>query len=197
MNEVSSKLNTHFKVIKLNYKIISIYLCIILMFSCVYIYTSVKASEKVGVKVPIIMYHSILKSKSGDYIVSPETFEEDLQYIKEKGYTTIVISDLIEYVYNNTPLPEKPIIITFDDGYYNNYGYAIPLLKKHDMKAVISIVGEYTDTFSKTDEANLNYGYLRWIDIAKLVDEDTVEFQNHTYNLHKILNGRKRLYEKI
>ena len=83
-------------------------------------------------------------------------------------------------------LPEKPIIITFDDGYYNNLGYAVPLLKKYNMKGVISIVGKYTDAFSETDEANLNYGNLRWKDINELISDGTIEFQNHTYNLHTI-----------
>ena len=58
------------------------------------------------------------------------------------------------------------------------------------MKAVISIVGQYTDTFSKADEANANYGYLMWKDINELIIDGCVEFQNHTYNLHSIKNGR-------
>lgn len=142
------------------------------------------------------MYHSILKSQKGDYIISPTTFEQDLQYIKERGYTTITISDLINYVYNDIPIPEKSIIITFDDGHYNNYGYAVHLLKKYNMKAVISIVGKYTDTFSKTNETNLNYSYLRWIDIKELIEDGTIEFQNHSYDLHDNLHGRKGSMKK-
>lgn len=142
------------------------------------------------------MYHSILKSQKGDYIISPTTFEQDLQYIQEKGYTTITISDLINYVYNDNPIPEKSIIITFDDGHYNNYGYAVPLLKKYNMKAVISIVGKYTDTYSETNETNLNYSYLRWVDIKELIDDGTIEFQNHSYDLHDNLHGRKGSMKK-
>lgn len=107
------------------------------------------------------------------------------------------MSDLIAYVYSDVPLPEKPIIITFDDGHYNNYGYAVPLLKKYNMKAVISIVGKYTDTFSKTDEANLNYSYLRWKDINSLISDGTIEFQNHSYNLHDTIHGRKGSMKKF
>ena len=88
------------------------------------------------VNLPILMYHSILKTNKskGKFIVSPDTFEEDLKYIKDKGYTTVVMKDLIDYVYENKELPEKPIMLTFDDGYYNNYLYAFPLLKKYDCK---------------------------------------------------------------
>ena len=137
------------------------------------------------------MYHSVLKSKSGNYIVHPDTLENDLKYIQSKGYSTITMTDLIGYVYNDYPLPEKPIIITFDDGYYNNLGYAVPLLHKYNMKAVISIVGQYTDNFSEVDEANLNYGHLRWKDINELITDGCIEFQNHTYNFHSIKNDRK------
>ena len=150
------------------------------------------ATSEDYIEVPIIMYHSILKdsSRSNKYTVTPAVLEEDLKYIKDKGYTTVTIADLISYVYNDTPLPEKPIVLTFDDGHYNNYGYLFPLLEKYDMKAVISIVGSYTDKFTETDEANLNYSYLRWKDIKELMDTGRIEFQNHTYNLHSMNNGR-------
>lgn len=151
------------------------------------------ATSEDYIDVPIIMYHSILKdpSRSNKYTVTPAVLEEDLKYIKDKGYTTVTIADLISYVYDDSPLPEKPIVLTFDDGHYNNYGYLFPLLEKYDMKAVISIVGSYTDKFTETDEANLNYSYLRWKDIKELMDTGRIEFQNHTYNLHS--NTGKRI----
>lgn len=154
------------------------------------------ANSEDYIEVPIIMYHSILKdpSRSNKYTVTPTVLEEDLKYIKDKGYTTVTIADLISYVYDDKPLPEKPIVLTFDDGHYNNYGYLFPLLEKYDMKAVISIVGSYTDKFTKTDEANLNYSYLRWKDIKELMDTGRIEFQNHTYNLHS--NTGKRIGTK-
>ena len=154
------------------------------------------ANSEDYIEVPIIMYHSILKdsSRSNKYTVTPTVLEEDLKYIKDKGYTTVTIADLISYVYNDTPLPEKTIVLTFDDGHYNNYGYLFPLLEKYDMKAVISIVGSYTDKFTETDEANLNYSYLRWKDIKELMDTGRIEFQNHTYSLHS--NTGKRIGTK-
>ena len=154
------------------------------------------ATSEDYIDVPIIMYHSILKdpSRSNKYTVTPAVLEEDLKYIKDKGYTTVTIADLISYVYDDSPLPEKPIVLTFDDGHYNNYGYLFPLLEKYDMKAVISIVGSYTDKFTETDEVNLNYSYLRWKDIKELMDTGRIEFQNHTYNLHS--NTGKRIGTK-
>ena len=196
-------MKVHFHTVKLNYKLLICFIILLLVSSCIGIYTFTNASsyEEESIKLPIIMYHSILKdtSRSGKYIVTPSTLEADLQYIANNGYTTITMTDLIAYVYENSVLPEKPIIITFDDGHYNNLGYAVPLLKKYNMKAVISIVGKYTDTFSESDEANLNYSYLRWKDIEELMNSGIIEFQNHTYNLHSESNGRmgcsKKLYE--
>lgn len=164
----------------------------ILIFIFVLLFSFVFANSEEYIKVPIIMYHSILKdpARSNKYTITPAVLEEDLKYIKANGYETITISDLISYVYDDKPLPPKPIILTFDDGHYNNYGYLYPLLEKYDMKAVISIVGSYTDKFSETDEANLNYSYLRWKDINELISSGRVEFQNHTYNLHDNTHGR-------
>lgn len=91
-----------------------------------------------GIQLPIIMYHSMLRNGSGEYTISPETFEEDLRYLKDNGYTTIYMQDLLDYINKQVPLPEKPIMLTFDDGYYNNYLYAYPLAKKYESKIVIS-----------------------------------------------------------
>lgn len=164
----------------------------ILIFIFVLLFSFVFANSEEYIKVPIIMYHSILKdpARSNKYTITPAVLEEDLKYIKANGYETITISDLISYVYADKPLPPKPIILTFDDGHYNNYGYLYPLLEKYDMKVVISIVGSYTDKFSETNEANLNYSYLRWKDINELISSGRIEFQNHTYNLHDNTHGR-------
>ena len=185
-----------FKVFKMNDKLILLIVVLIIILSFCFIYTFSLASDDDIVELPIVMYHSILKSKSGKYIIHPDTFEDDLKYIQLKGYTSITMTDLINYVYNDSPLPDKPIIITFDDGYYNNLSYAVPLLHKYNMKAVISIVGNYTDDYTDIDEANPNYGYLRWKDINNLISDGYVEFQNHTYNLHSY-NGKRKGCRKL
>lgn len=185
----------------LNLKFLIAIFCIVFVSSLFGVYYSFANDTTDGIKLPIIMYHSVLKdpSRSGKYIITPSTLESDLRYIKEKGYTTITMSDLIAYVYENSPLPEKPIILTFDDGHYNNLGYVVPLLQQYEMKAVFSIVGSYTDTYTKSDEANLNYSYLRWKDINNLIHEENspIEFQNHTYNLHSNISGRNGCKKKI
>ena len=85
-----------------------------------------------SVRVPILMYHSILKdsARQGKYVISPAVLAADLDALQVKGYTAITVSDLLAYVQDGADLPEKPVMITFDDGYYNNYIYAYPLLKQ-------------------------------------------------------------------
>ena len=93
------------------------------------------------------MYHSILKdaSRTGKYVITPSRVEEDLIYLQENGYETVVVADLIAYVTDGTPLPEKPVMITLDDGYLNNLTYMLPLLEQYDMRAVISVIGLYSE----------------------------------------------------
>ncbi len=150
------------------------------------------ALQEEEVFLPILMYHSILKdpARAGKYVVSPDVLEEDMKYLQENGYTTIVMENLIRYVYFGEALPEKPVMLTFDDGYYNNLTYVYPLLQKYNMQAVISVVGTYTESFSKVKDPNPNYGHLSWDEIKELSDSGYVEIQNHSYNLHG-QNGRK------
>ncbi len=139
--------------------------------------------------VPILMYHSVFHGRTGDYIVSEETFTADLQYLKEHGYHTVMISDLIAYVYDGKPLPERPVVLTFDDGFYNNYSIVLPLLERFDMCATVSVVGCFMEAQAEADAHQDNYSYLTIPEIRALSDSGRVEIGNHTYNLHS--NGRR------
>lgn len=150
------------------------------------------AAKKDSVEVPILMYHSILRSTNthGNYIISEAAFESDLKFLKDNGYTTIVMQDLIDYVHRDKKLPEKPVVLTFDDGYSNNFLYAFPLLEKYNMKAVLSIIGYYTDLYTKTPDENPSYSHVTWGNVKKMMDSGLVELQNHSYNLHTTDKGR-------
>lgn len=140
------------------------------------------------VLVPIIMYHSLLKDTSlqNEYTISPKLFENDLKYLNENNYTTITVSDLIDYVYSDKTLPEKCIMLTFDDGYYNNYYYAFPLLKKYECKAVISPIAAMTEFYTENNEISVNYGHISVDNIKEMVQSGYVEIQNHSYDMHKL-----------
>ena len=152
--------------------------------------TIISKSEVTEIELPIIMYHSILKNpvKQTQYVVSPETFEEDLKYIKKAGYTPVFMKDVIAFVEDKGELPDKPIVLTFDDGYYNNLYYADPILEKYDMKAVFSVVGEMTEQFSYEPDRNPNYSHVTWDDIFTMHMSGHWEIQNHSYACHSYEN---------
>lgn len=156
------------------------------------------ADQADAIQVPIIMYHGLLKEekRQGKYVISPDLFEQDLKYLQENGYTTIVMADLLEYVNNGKDLPKNPVMITFDDGYYNNYLYAYPLLKKYNSRMVLSPIGRYVDEYTGNGDTNPNYAQCNWDAIREMMDSGLVEIQNHSYNLHSTDHGRKGAKKK-
>ena len=97
------------------------------------------------------------------------------------------MTQLIDYVYDQKELPQNPIILSFDDGYLTTYEYVVPLLKKYNMKIVLSLIGVDTDNFSKTFDNNLDYAHMTWNQLNEMACSGLVEIQNHTYNLYGTL----------
>lgn len=150
--------------------------------------------------VPAIMYHSLLKdpARAGDYVLSPAVFEEDMRYLAENGYETVFASDLVDYVERGVPLPEKPVLVTFDDGFLNVMTYAYPYMKENGLKGVMNVVGAYTDFSAEQDEHNPAYSSLTWDEISELAESGVFEIGNHTYNMHSMTarRGCKKLYSE-
>lgn len=159
-----------------------------------YVSTEEVLSDEVqkSIQLPIIMYHSILKDEkySGDYVITPDTLESDLIWLKENGFSTVNVQDIVDFVHYDGVLPDNPIMLTFDDGYLNNYTYAYPLLEKYGYKAVVSAVGEFADKFSKAEDHSPSYSHMTWDDLKKISESGIFEVQNHSYGMHYI-NSRK------
>ena len=153
--------------------------------------------EKKGTPLVILMYHEVSNRKQTDYILALDKLESDLQFLKDNGYTSIFIQDLIDYQEKGTPLPLKPVMITFDDGGRTDFTNAFPLLKKYNTKAVISVVGRYTDrAYNEKGEIGGVYtNSLTYEHMREMIDSGLVEIQNHTYDLHS-LTCRKGLKDK-
>ncbi len=151
-----------------------------------------------SVVVPILMYHGITEDKKriGKFVISKDMFENDLNYLREEGYQTITIDDIIRFVKNGEVLPDHPIVLTFDDGYYNNYCYAYPLLKEYGMKAVISPIGKYIDVYSENQDKNPAYAHFTWEEMKEMMASGFIEFQNHSYDLHHNTGGRTGAKQK-
>ncbi|MHB0856501.1 MAG: polysaccharide deacetylase family protein [Anaerolineae bacterium] len=102
-------------------------------------------------RVPILMYHYISAPPAGagavrqDLSVSPDRFGEHLRYLRDAGYTGISLYELVLALQTGYPLPEKPIIITLDDGYADAYTNAFPLLKEYGFTATIFVITERLD----------------------------------------------------
>ncbi|HIU21785.1 MAG TPA: polysaccharide deacetylase family protein [Candidatus Limadaptatus stercorigallinarum] len=139
-----------------------------------------------SVPLACVMYHNILKSRKGTYIVSPSQFEGDLAAYRAAGYTTVFPSEVADFVYGNGALPEKPLLVTFDDGRYNNMYYGLPLLLKYGAKAVLCPVGAFSAFSTESgDHSNPNYSHVTWGQMDELQKSGCFELGNHSYNMHR------------
>lgn len=155
-------------------------------------------SEQSGQKLPVVMYHQLTKSESraGKYVLTVEQFEKDLIFLKEKGYQTVTVQQLLEFSQGKCSLPEKSVMITFDDGCETLYEYALPLLKKYGFTAVGFAIGALADYYSEIDDHNLNYSNLTWNEIKELCEGGVIDIQSHSYDLHKNTGNRSGIKKK-
>ncbi len=124
----------------------------------------------------ILTYHGISDEINPDETVTPEEFEKQLQYIKE-NYKVVSLEEAVEYIQNDIEKAAGSIVITFDDGYSDNYHYAYPLLKKYKFPATIFLISDFIN-----DEAGK---YLSQSQIDEMERND-ISFGSHTIS-HRIL----------
>ena len=142
-----------------------------------------------SVSLPVLMYHHIAQEASNDMTVSPACFEEQIAALTEDGWHTVSIAQLIDYVDHGTPLPDKPVLITFDDGYTSNLELAAPILERYGQHAVIFVIG-----LNAGQEFYLHTGELlsppRFAleDAIPYLNSGTLELQSHTYDLHQLVS---------
>lgn len=135
---------------------------VILLFLIFIIYN--KTRKKFAI---CLMYHSI-DDKPGKEGIFVDEFEEQMKLIKDK--TSFKMEELKKINYK---LPENSILVTFDDGYKNNYTLAYPILKKYNIKATI---------FLNTRYVGNNADYLSWENIKEMYESGLVDFQMHTHS---------------
>ncbi|MBR5471720.1 MAG: polysaccharide deacetylase family protein [Oscillibacter sp.] len=137
------------------------------------------------VQIPILMYHDVSYLGYG-YSKTPEIFRTQMEELKKAGFNTIFFSQLIDYVEYGTALPEKPVIVTLDDGYMTNYTYVLPILKELGMKAEISVIGNAM--------IYAEWG-MDWEQVRDMQESGLVCFQAHTKALHDAV-GRTGVLKK-
>ena len=145
------------------------------------------SSDEISMQVPILMYHHLSEDVTNSEMVSPEQFEAQIRALSEAGYTGVSFDELQAYVLRGEPLPEKPVVITFDDGYRSNYTLAYPILQKYNMKAAIFVIGVSLgkDHYKDTDYAiTPHFGAA---EAAEMAASGLVSIQSHTYDMHQWL----------
>jgi peptidoglycan/xylan/chitin deacetylase (PgdA/CDA1 family) len=132
------------------------------------------------------MYHYISQPPAGadvyrkDLSVTPQRFKEQLQYLKDAGYTSITLDDLLYALAQGRPLPPKPIVLTFDDGYRDSYENAFPLLREAGFTATFFVITDFV-TEGRPE-------YLTWDQIKEMAAVGQ-QFGSHSRN-HPNLAGQ-------
>jgi peptidoglycan/xylan/chitin deacetylase (PgdA/CDA1 family) len=143
------------------------------------------------VYLPVLMYHHVqnaeqAKSKNQTGLtVTTETFNGQMQYLKDRGYSTVSMQDLINFFDAGAPIAKKSVLITFDDGYQDFATDAYPVLVNQGFKATV---------FTPTGLLN-NYDYMSWETARQISSEGRVLFANHTWS-HKNIKTTQDVLEK-
>lgn len=124
-------------------------------------------------KIVVIMYHKLSENinEQNDYCISPSAFDSDIAYLKKSGYEFMTASQVANAKTKN----RKIAVITFDDGYYSDYKYALPILNNYSACATFFVYGGAVGTT----------GYLSEDNIKEMSKNKLVEFGNHSYVLHQ------------
>jgi len=118
--------------------------------------------------VPILTYHKVGDTEEA-YSVAPAAFERQMGHLAAAGYTAVSLADLADYMAGGKTLPAKPVVITFDDGYADNFTAALPILEKHGMKATVFIITDFVG----------QEGYMTWEQVRALQARG-MEIGSHT-----------------
>ncbi len=144
-------------------------------------------------KIPILMYHKISPFSFHGGLglrVPPDRFEQQLKYLKRRGYHTVSLDQLSDHWDRGIPLPSRPVVLTLDDGYEDNYHWAFPLLKKYHYTATIFLVyneiGGYNSWDAKDNPAK-RVNLLSWPQIREM-QKSGISFQAHTLTHPSLVN---------
>jgi peptidoglycan/xylan/chitin deacetylase (PgdA/CDA1 family) len=138
--------------------------------------------------IPILLYHSIAERASPKFepwTVTPGDFQAQMQYLSDRGYTALTVSELTNYILGNSqPIPSQPVVITFDDGFANFYSQALPTLAQFGYNATIYIATAYVMGTSRwlDPEGSGDIPMLTWDQISALADQNVeVGAHSHTH----------------
>ncbi|WP_088266067.1 polysaccharide deacetylase family protein [Bacillus mycoides] len=166
-----------------------------------FIFNKMNAASKPE-KVPVLLYHHLLKGtekenseafKNKGTVLAVEQFEKQIKYLADNNYRAITAKELEGFIKNKKNLPEKSVLITFDDASKSNYTYAYPILKKYNMHAISFVVtSRISDQEGEFDPNKIQA--LSKSEMNKM--GDVFEFGSHTDSLHKFEKGEAAVFNK-
>lgn len=136
-------------------------------------------------RIPILMYHHFADEGSPSTVISAAQFENQIKALSDAGYTAITFEELCDYVFSGAPLPERPLIITIDDGYLSVYETAFPILKKYDMKATVFIIGVSHGKSVYKDTQHPITPRFNNAQALEMAESGIISIQSHSYDMHQ------------
>jgi peptidoglycan/xylan/chitin deacetylase (PgdA/CDA1 family) len=136
--------------------------------------------------VPILMYHSVKEEvpEGSRLTVSVKTFERQIRFLKERRYNVIPLTTAAQGVAEKRRFPPKTVVITFDDGFRDNFTHAFPVLKKYGLCATLFVI---------LDEVGRPRGdRLSWEEIRIMRDSGLFQFGSHTFTEVPLVNIRSQ-----
>ena len=137
----------------------------------------VKYSVPEGVSV--LMYHMIGDEQGNAAIMTEANLRIQMNYLRDHGYHPITMQELYDYVTKGAPLPEKPVCITFDDGYLDSYTIVYPLMKEYGFPWTLFLI---------TDDVGKPYNRMTWDQLKEMANSHAVTIASHTLSHPKLHN---------
>ncbi len=163
------------------------------LFVAAFVFSSVdvRAEETDTIKLPIVMYHHISKRSKcwNDYVVSLDEFRSDMEYLKANGWESISLNELLLWQNGDFEMPEKPMMITFDDGFASVAEYAEPIMRELGLKGIVALIGSECEKYSENGEYDPEWSDLSWETAKEMADRGVLEMQCHTWDLHSMDNA--------
>ena len=169
---------------KTRYKTLITLLLVIVM---VLLYSLPTKRAAQGYRLPVLLYHHFDENVAADTVVSPQKFREQMAALKNAGYTTVRLQQVLDYVDHGVPLPEKAVLITMDDGYTSNLTIAAPILEELGMCATVFVIGVYEGEAICSNSGNPLYpARFSYEEALEWVEKGVIELQSHTFNMHQL-----------
>jgi len=132
----------------------------------------------------VLMYHSV-DSNNEFFTVTPNNFEWQMGYLRKNGFNVVSLAELVEHIKSNKKIPVKTVVLTFDDGYEDNFLDVFPILKKYNLPATIFLMTGFIGRKDYT-KREIKLPMLDWTQIKEMHDSGLVYFEPHTVGHPKL-----------